>query len=302
LFQVGTTVLVVAASDGDVGQNAQITYSLGTADSSATPEFTINPQTGAIITTKTLDRETVGGYLLTVTARDGGIPPLSDTTDVEIIVSDVNDNAPEFRKPSYIGSVPEDALVGTSVVQISAIDADMGLNGRIRYALAAENSDDGSFVVDPTSGVIRTAKVLDRESVAVYDLIAYAIDRGSPSLSGSVEIKVRVEDVNDSPPAFDSDKIVMYIAENSPVGSTVGEIHARDPDEGPNAMVQYSIIGKSHNKHSKVSSFQAQSIMAQDFLFFCTVCVYIVKAVIIRFSFSYYSYSSSIFLELWLCL
>jgi cadherin EGF LAG seven-pass G-type receptor 1 len=67
-----------------------------------------------------------------------------------------------------------------------------------------------------------------------------------------VEVKVKVEDVNDSPPAFDSDKIVMYIAENSPVGSTVGEIHARDPDEGPNAVVQYSIIGKSRNaKHSK---------------------------------------------------
>jgi len=188
----------------------------------------------------------VAGYLLTVTARAGGTPSLSDTTDVEITVSDVNDNAPEFHKPSYMGSVPEDALVGSSVVQVSAVDADMGLNGRIRYALGTENSGDGSFVVDPTSGIIRTAKILDRESVGVYDLIVYAIDRGSPSLSGSVEVKVRVEDVNDSPPVFDSDKIVMYIAENSPVGSTVGEIHARDPDEGMNAVVQYSIIGESY--------------------------------------------------------
>jgi hypothetical protein len=38
----------------------------------------------------------------------------------------------------------------------------------------------------------------------------------------------------------------MYIAENSPVGSRVGEIHAHDPDEGANALVQYSIIGKSY--------------------------------------------------------
>lgn len=36
----------------------------------------------------------------------------------------------------------------------------------------------------------------------------------------------------------------MYIAENSPVGSTVGELYAKDPDEGANAIVQYSIIGK----------------------------------------------------------
>lgn len=56
-------------------------------------------------------------------------------------------------------------------------------------------------------------------------------------------ITIRIEDVNDSPPAFESDKLTLYIAENSPVGSTVGELYARDPDEGENAVVQYSIIG-----------------------------------------------------------
>lgn len=49
--------------------------------------------------------------------------------------------------------------------------------------------------------------------------------------------------MNDSPPVFESDKLVMYIAENSPIGSTVGELYAKDPDEGANAIVQYSIIG-----------------------------------------------------------
>lgn len=82
------------------------------------PEFTINSQTGAIVTSKTLDRETQSGYLLTVTAKDGGMPALSDTTDVEISVTDINDNAPIFLKQSYSGSVSEDALVGTSVLQV----------------------------------------------------------------------------------------------------------------------------------------------------------------------------------------
>lgn len=41
----------------------------------------------------------------------------------------------------------------------------------------------------------------------------------------------------------------MYIAENSPIGSTVGELYAKDPDEGPNAIVQYSIIGKLEKHH-----------------------------------------------------
>ncbi|KAJ8866708.1 hypothetical protein PR048_032569 [Dryococelus australis] len=265
---VGTTVLVVAATDGDVGQNAQITYSLGTTDEKLlAPEFSINPQTGAIVTTKKLDRETVSGYLLTVTAKDGGTSPLSDTTDVEIIVTDVNDNPPVFKKPSYIGSVPEDALVGTSVLQISATDADMGLNGRIRYALESTTSN-AAFVVDPTSGVIRTAKVLDRETEASYNITAYAIDRGSPALTGSVQVMVRIEDVNDSPPAFMTDKIELYIPENSPIGSTVGEIYAHDPDEGPNAVVQYSIIGgddsNSFSLVTRPGSNKAELLTMQD--------------------------------------
>ncbi|VEN48444.1 unnamed protein product, partial [Callosobruchus maculatus] len=220
---VGTTVLVVSATDNDVGANAQITYSLdaGPDDGNAPPPFSINAQTGAVVTLKQLDRETAAGYLLTVTAKDGGQPPLSDTTDVEISVADINDNYPIFSQPAYSASIAEDALVGTAVVQVSATDADAGLNGRVRYQLSEKDQQDGSFVIDPTSGVIRTNKGLDRESTASYELEAYAIDRGSPTLSSSVPVVIRVEDVNDSPPAFDSDKIVLYIAENSPIGSTV---------------------------------------------------------------------------------
>uniref|UniRef100_A0A182SFG6 Cadherin domain-containing protein n=1 Tax=Anopheles maculatus TaxID=74869 RepID=A0A182SFG6_9DIPT len=122
---IGTTVLVVSASDSDVGINAQITYLLNDESVNglgANEPFTINAQTGAIITNAKLDRESTSGYLLTVTAKDGGNPSLSDTTDVEISVTDVNDNAPAFKVPLYQATIPEDALIGTSVVQIAATD------------------------------------------------------------------------------------------------------------------------------------------------------------------------------------
>ncbi|XP_016844332.1 protocadherin-like wing polarity protein stan isoform X2 [Nasonia vitripennis] len=242
---VGTTVLVVSATDSDVGQNAQITYSLSSdedgAESQETSKFAINPQTGAITTTKPLDREMDKGYLLTITAKDGGVPPMSDTTDVEISVTDVNDNAPTFDSVQYQGAVREDVLIGTSVLKVTATDIDDGLNGRVKYVL--ENDGDGSFAIDPATGVIRTAKALDRESTARYNLKAVAVDRGSPALSSTISVVIKIEDVNDSPPTFEKEKIVLYIPENSPIGSTVGEIYAHDPDEGPNAVVQYSIIG-----------------------------------------------------------
>ncbi|KAJ0179731.1 hypothetical protein K1T71_004322 [Dendrolimus kikuchii] len=245
---IGTTVLVVSATDSDVGINAQITYSLSSEISNEAvthhdQEFVINPQTGAITTNKLLDRETMSGYLLTVTARDGGTPSLSDTTDVEISVMDVNDNEPIFKQQLYTASIMEDALVGTSVTQVSATDADVGLNGGVHYELDPKDREEGSFVVDPASGVIRTNKALDRESVAIYDLKALAIDGGTPPQSSTVIVHIKVEDINDSPPVFESDCLMFYIPENSPIGTKVGEIYAHDPDEGANAVVNYSIKG-----------------------------------------------------------
>ncbi|XP_045493580.1 protocadherin-like wing polarity protein stan [Colias croceus] len=245
---VGTTVLVVSATDSDVGVNAQITYTLTSEISNEAvahheQEFLINPQTGAITTNKLLDRETMSGYLLTVTARDGGVPALSDTTDVEISVVDVNDNEPVFKQQLYTATIMEDALVGTSVTQVAATDADVGLNGRVHYELDPKDREEGSFVIDPASGVIRTNKALDRESVATYDLKALAVDGGSPPQSSTVIVHIKIEDINDSPPVFSSDCLTFYIPENSPIGTTVGEIYANDPDEGANAVVHYSIKG-----------------------------------------------------------
>lgn len=59
-------MLVVSATDSDVGVNAQITYSLSSEISNEAvahhdQEFSINPQTGAITTNKLLDRETMSG-------------------------------------------------------------------------------------------------------------------------------------------------------------------------------------------------------------------------------------------------
>ncbi|XP_018019328.1 protocadherin-like wing polarity protein stan [Hyalella azteca] len=236
----GSTVLVVSAADSDSGENSRITYSLS---GESQPEFTIHPSTGAITTTRLLDRESQGGYLLTVTARDNGKPPLADTTDVEITVVDVNDNAPVFSAASYRATVSEDKPVGTSIAQIKASDADASHNGNIRYTFEGGDDGDSTFALDPTSGVLRTARLLDRETVSRYNLIALAADNGDPPRSTSVVITVDVDDINDNAPMFDTEHIQLYIAENSPIGSTVGEVRARDPDAGRNAIIEYSITG-----------------------------------------------------------
>ena len=186
---VGSTILVIEASDADVGENARITFQMDDV-----PEFKIDPNSGALVTTKALDREVSSGYTIVVTAIDNGVPPLADTTNVEIEVTDVNDNSPEFKQSSYTTAISEDALIGSSVIQIEAFDKDLGLNGQVRYTFNGGNDGSSTFNIDPTSGIVRTNKLLDRETVAKYQLIAYAYDRGTPSLSTSVSIVVFLED------------------------------------------------------------------------------------------------------------
>lgn len=74
---------------------------------------------GAILIAQPLDYETCRDYFLTVEACDGGTPPLSAITTVNINLTDVNDNAPMFSRELYTAVVSEDATIGESVVQVS---------------------------------------------------------------------------------------------------------------------------------------------------------------------------------------
>ena len=128
---IGHMVVQVHATDGDSGENARITYSM---DNLA--EFEINADTGEIFTLLSLDRETKPSYTIHVTATDNAMEPLLDTTEVEIFLTDVNDNIPMFTEDHYYAEVSESVNVATSVIQIHAEDEDDGkidINFRIPF-------------------------------------------------------------------------------------------------------------------------------------------------------------------------
>ncbi|XP_043374581.1 cadherin EGF LAG seven-pass G-type receptor 3 [Dermochelys coriacea] len=235
---VGSTVVVISATDDDVGENARITYYL----EDNIPQFRIDADSGAITLQAELDYEDQVTYTLAITAKDNGIPQKADTTYVEIMVNDVNDNAPQFVSAHYQGIISEDAPPFTSVLQISATDRDAHTNGRVQYTFQNGEDGDGDFTIEPTSGIIRTVRRLDRESVPVYELTAYAVDRGVPTQRTPVNIQVTVQDVNDNAPVFPAEEFEVLVKENSIVGSVVAQITAIDPDEGPNAQIMYQIV------------------------------------------------------------
>nr|XP_015817127.2 protocadherin-16 [Nothobranchius furzeri] len=235
----GTTVLTVAATDRDQGSNGQITYGGVTEEG-----FIINPVTGVITTTKELDTETQHHYTLTVYARDGGLPPNFAKAVVRVDVLDVNDNAPVFAKLWYGLKVPENQAP-VELCFLKATDPDSGPGGELEYRITAGDPD-GDFQLHPGTGALSTSRNLDREKKAEYNLDVVAMDRGSPALSATAAVQVKVLDVNDNSPAFTRSSYTAEVSEDAKEGSKVLEVSAVDADEDFNGKVLYYLSPEAH--------------------------------------------------------
>ncbi|CAB1450762.1 unnamed protein product [Pleuronectes platessa] len=163
---------------------------------------------------------------------------------------DVNDNVPFFTSSIYEASVTEGAQVGTSVLQVSAHDKDLGLNGEITYSLLSDSSGDHHlFRIDPTLGVIYTEAVFDREARSSYLLEVQSEDgqesarpgKNKQANSDTAYVRVFISDVNDNKPLFAQRLYEVGVDENADVGLTVVAVSANDEDEGANAKVRYQI-------------------------------------------------------------
>uniref|UniRef100_A0A8C7MXZ7 FAT atypical cadherin 3a n=1 Tax=Oncorhynchus kisutch TaxID=8019 RepID=A0A8C7MXZ7_ONCKI len=226
---LGTEVLRVYAASKDIGTNAEITYSIRSGNEHG--KFHIHPLTGAISVSKPLDFETCKDYFLTVEARDGGTPPLSAVTMVNINLTDVNDNAPMFSRDVYTTVVSEDATIGESV--LTAEDVDSQVNGDILYSIVSGDKEN-QFFIDPPSGMVKVNKQLDRETVSGYSLAVRALDSGVPPMSSTVMVNIDISDINDSPPTFTPANLTTVIQENKPIGTSILHLSVIDQDSSHN--------------------------------------------------------------------
>ena len=235
---VGPSVLQVQALDPDTGNNANISYSIEPADI-----FTIAADTGIISLAQSLDFEQDSAYTRTLIATDSGTPPLSTSVSLSVTVLDSNDNAPQFSAGSYSTSVPESTAPGSSLLTVSASDADSSTNAAIIYSLLQDGG--GSFTINPTTGTISTLQALDFESQQSVELVAQARDGGEPLMSTAVSVTIFITDIDDNPPVFDQDLYTTAIVEDSSPGTFVLTVRATDSDSGTNAVINYSITNSS---------------------------------------------------------
>lgn len=190
-----------------------------------------------------LDRETTSSYTLEIEALDGGSPPLRGVMTVNITIQDVNDNQPIFNQSRYHATVPENATVGTTVLRVSATDADAGDNGQVEYSINRRQSDrDSMFRIDSSTGMIVVNKPLDFETKELHELVVVARDHGLQPLETTAFVSIRVTDVNDNQPTinviFLSDDATPKISESAQPGEFVARISVNDPD----SKTEYSNI------------------------------------------------------------
>ncbi|KAG8133219.1 hypothetical protein E2320_011031, partial [Naja naja] len=208
--------------------------------------FTIDDTTGDIHAIQRLDREERSQYTLRAQALDRRTGrPMEPESEFIIKIQDINDNEPKFLDGPYVASVPEMSPVGTSVIQVTATDADdptYGNSARVVYSILQGQP---YFSVDSRTGLIRTALMnMDREAKEYYEVIIQAKDMGGQlgGLAGTTTVNISLSDVNDNPPRFPQKHYQMSILESAPVSSTVGRVLAKDLDEGINAEMKYSFV------------------------------------------------------------
>ena len=109
----GATVTVVTAQDNDVRGNI-LNFSLGGIQSNdGGNPFVIDSATGAItIGDGGLDFELSTCYIVTVIVRDSGSPSQSNSAQLLVLLTDVNDNAPEFKPETQQLTLLENSPIG----------------------------------------------------------------------------------------------------------------------------------------------------------------------------------------------
>ncbi|XP_046955820.1 protocadherin beta-4 [Lynx rufus] len=239
--QPGTLFPLKLAQDLDVGSNGLQKYTI--SPNSYFHVLTRNHSEAKkypdLVQDKALDREEQPAFSLTLLALDGGSPPKSGTITVRILITDVNDNAPEFVHTPYEVQVLENSSLDSPVLSVSAKDIDSGNFGSVSYGFFQVSDEiKQTFSINEVTGEIRLTKKLDFEHIKSYHVEIEAIDGGG--LSGKGTVVIHVVDVNDNAPELTISSLTNSIPENAPE-TVVSIFRIRDRDSGDNGKMICSI-------------------------------------------------------------
>ena len=249
--KTGTTIALISIKDVDSGLNGKVFCSIN-----EDVPFTLTPSLQdnmySLVTKSHLDREKQDRFEITIVARDAGEPILSSVKTIQIVVSDVNDNSPEFLTSPYTFYIFENNQPGAFVFSVKASDQDEGDNALMSYHIQRDGSEDNkltSFLnINHESGDILALKSFDFETLKTFSFRVIATDSGTPPLSSNVTVKVFILDKNDNIPTIMYPATVNGSAEgmeeiprNINAGHLVTKVRAYDADIGYNGWLLFSL-------------------------------------------------------------
>uniref|UniRef100_A0A8B9HFJ7 Protocadherin-16 n=1 Tax=Astyanax mexicanus TaxID=7994 RepID=A0A8B9HFJ7_ASTMX len=248
----GTILVQVSAQDLDLGANGTVQYNIISGNSKGL--FRLDPQTGSLEVSDTLDYEEDTKHILTVQASDGGVPGDRKVSFAVIFITvlDENDNSPFFMFSTINCSVAENLPAFTPVCMVHAVDQDAGTFGLLTYSILSSCfMDYGSgnpdrkeaFAIDPLTGDIHTRQTFDYERDSEYCFLVEARDKGDQT--ATVKVQVDIEGMDEFSPVFTQKVYQFALPDNARIGESVGHVMAMDHDGGLDGIVQYSLVNPS---------------------------------------------------------
>ncbi|XP_077597408.1 protocadherin gamma-C3-like [Stigmatopora nigra] len=246
----GTVIAVISVTDKDSGENGKVDCEIPNLVPFQLHSSFQNYYT--LVTSEFLDREAVAEYNITLTARDLGSPALFTRKTIMVQVSDVNDNAPQFKQPSYAVYLTENNAPGASVCSVTARDPDWGQNAYLSYSIMEDDIQKmpaSTYVsINSDNGNIYALRSFDHERLKSFQVTVRAQDAGFPPLSGNVTVTVFILDQNDNAPVIlsplpqNGTPPTEVVPRSVDAGYLIAKIRASDADSGQNSRLFYQTL------------------------------------------------------------
>lgn len=247
LHNISKPVIILTATDFDLGKNGKVMYRFSSDTSNGTRRhFELNKETGEIFLNRDLLPISNGQFKLFIEAEDTGNPPLSSIAMILIDVTS-GDNHPPIIDVNVVSEdehqgvgLSEDTDIGSFVAYLKVTDFDEGQDGEVVCYLHHNKFRLEQIAKKKYNIVLKNP--LDREEDAVHDLIIVCKDQGIPSLRSEKRFPVQVLDVNDECPQFSAKTFEFSVAENEKSGFYVGFINVSDSDLGYGGQMSFSLL------------------------------------------------------------
>ncbi|NXU17818.1 PCDGA protein, partial [Pardalotus punctatus] len=210
-----------------------------------TQYFALHGKTGHLVTAERIDREQLCRLVEKCVLRcELIVEGEMKFHEIEVEITDINDNAPSFKEIELEESISEMTVPGARFPLPRAHDPDSGRNSLQSYELSGDEHFSLAVQTGPSGDQrpeLVLAKALDREEAAFHELVLRASDGGDPALTGTARSRVTGLDANDNAPVFSQSEYTVRVPEDVPLGFVLVTVTATDADEGLNGHVKYSM-------------------------------------------------------------